>query len=59
MNKVSDYTKKINTFGKALVKMVETDFPTDPGIADEIESVLATLQYKILGAFLKKGEYEK
>lgn len=59
MNKVSDYTRKINTFGNALGKMVQADFPADPYIADQIDSTLAMLQYTILGAFLKKGESEE
>lgn len=55
MSKVSDYTKKINTFGAAIEKMLEADFPEKPEVIEKVEGSLAAIQFSVLSAFIEKG----
>ena len=55
MNKVADYTKRINRFGKSLEKMLQEDFPDDTEMQENIEDLLAAIQFNVLGGFMKKG----
>lgn len=46
MHDLSAYTKKINSFGKALDKLLADDFPADAArVSGEIENHLYNIQY--------------
>lgn len=55
MNKVNDYTQKINRFGRSMEKMLQEDFPGNQGVVDKLDDFLAAIQFNILGAFMEKG----
>lgn len=56
---VIEYTNMLNRFGKRLEKAIAQDFPGDEELASDIQSALVTLQYKILGAFMRTTDKEK
>ena len=56
---VIDYTNMLNRFGKRLEKAIAQDFPGDEELSGDIRSSLVTLQYKILGAFMRTTDKEK
>lgn len=50
---VIDYINMLNRFGKRLEKAIAEDFPGDVEVSDGVYAALVTLQYKILGAFMR------
>lgn len=53
MNSVSEYNSLLNKFGKKLEAMIESDFPGDTELSEEINIHLVRIQFAILDKFLK------
>ena len=53
MNKLSAYNALLNKFGKNLEIMIQTDFPGNPDLTNDIDMAMTKIQFLILNEFLK------
>lgn len=57
MNKISAYNALLNKFGKKMEEMLQSDFPGNPELRNDIDMTLTKIQFLILNEYLK-GESE-
>ena len=53
MNKLSAYNALLNKFGKKLESMIQSDFPGNPDLTNDIDMAMTKIQFLILSEFLK------
>lgn len=53
MNKISAYNALLNKFGKKMEEMLQSDFPGNSELRNDIDMTLTKIQFLILNEYLK------